>query len=64
MEDVFVDCVWVRWGHIATFVVPVSVHNVEVVVVICVMAMHCAQLGEVSKDLWLVLEALECSAGM
>ena len=59
MKDVFVDCIWVRWGHITTFAVPVSIHNVEAIVVVCVVAMHCVQLGEAPTG----SEVSECSAG-
>ena len=50
MENVFAYCFWVRGGHIATFTVPVSVGDVEPVVVIRVETMHGAQLGELPED--------------
>ena len=52
-----------RRGCITTFVVPVSVGDVEAGVVICVKSMHSAQLGKPAEDFRRVFELDKCFAG-
>ena len=49
MEYVFSDCHWVWWGCIATLAIPVSIIDVEMEIVIGVEAVHCVELGELTK---------------
>ena len=50
-------------GNVATFVVPVSVGDVEAVIVVCVESMHGMQLGELTKDFGRPFELTEHFAG-
>ena len=50
VENVFLHCVWVGGGRIATFTVPVLVGDVELVVVVCIETVHGTQLGESPED--------------
>ena len=52
-----------RRGCITTFVVPVSVGDVEVGVVVHVESMHGAQLGKPAKNIGGIFELEECFAG-
>ena len=65
MENVFSYCFWVRGGGgcITAFTVPVSVGDVESVVVVCVETMHGVQLGESPEDFRRTFELAECFAG-
>ena len=61
----FSYCFWVGLGggHIAAFAVPVSVGDVESVVVVCVETVHGAQLGELPEDFRRSFELVEHFAG-
>ena len=60
----FSYCFWVRGGgHIATFAVPVSVGDVESVVVVCVETMHGVQLCVSPEDFGRTFELAEHFAG-
>ena len=63
VENVFSYCFWVRGGCITAFTVPVSVGDIETVVVICVETVHGAQLGESPKDFGRSFELVEHFAG-
>ena len=63
MENVFLYCFWVRGGHITAFTVPVSVGDVELVVVVHVETVHGAQLGELPEDFRRSFELVEHFAG-
>ena len=63
MENVFLYCFWVRGGHITAFTVPVSVGDVELVVVVHVETVHGVQLGELPEDFRRSFELAEHFAG-